>query len=225
MHLAGMNRYQAFGIHFGISLLIFIGLVAMVFLVWYPGLLFDSEEGWKSLVLIAGVDLVLGPLLTLLVFNPGKKSLKFDLALIFVTQISALCAGSYTIHNNRPVAWVIINPEKGAMTIYARSLSPELSSFFSSQNNLAFYLKLPDEDASLEQASGMELSPETLRPTTDDPYFIDTYLKVSSPDVEMKDAFNMELDKGLKDGVSLAFGGNGAVINIARQSAPVSDEQ
>ena len=67
MHLAGMNRYQAFGIHFGISLMIFIGLVTMVLFVWYPGVLREVDSSWQqALIMIAGVDLVLGPLLTLI---------------------------------------------------------------------------------------------------------------------------------------------------------------
>ena len=60
-----MSRFSAFSIHFGISLLIFAALSAVILLVWYPGYFFELDGGWEGLRIIIGVDLVLGPLLTL----------------------------------------------------------------------------------------------------------------------------------------------------------------
>jgi hypothetical protein len=46
---------------------------------------------------------VLGPLLVLIVYRQGKKSLKFDLAVIALLQLSALAYGLYNISLARPV--------------------------------------------------------------------------------------------------------------------------
>ena len=52
--------------------------------------------------ILIGVDLVLGPLLTLIVYKQGKPGLKFDLSFIAAVQVAALIYGSYTLHSERP---------------------------------------------------------------------------------------------------------------------------
>jgi len=52
--------------------------------------------------LLLGVDVVLGPLLTLVVFKPGKPGLKFDLMVIVVIQLSALIYGANIVYGERP---------------------------------------------------------------------------------------------------------------------------
>jgi hypothetical protein len=51
---------------------------------------------------LIGVDLVLGPLLTLILFKPGKWGLKFDLCVIALLQLAALIYGLTTIYSERP---------------------------------------------------------------------------------------------------------------------------
>ena len=88
-----MNRWQASAIHFGISLTVFLILLAVILLVWYPGILFSIDGGWTGLRIVMGVDLVLGPLLTLVVFKLGKPGLKFDLSCIVIAQIACMTWG------------------------------------------------------------------------------------------------------------------------------------
>jgi hypothetical protein len=45
--------------------------------------------------------MVLGPLLTLIVFRPGKPGLKYDLALIALVQTAALSWGVWTVYDQR----------------------------------------------------------------------------------------------------------------------------
>jgi len=106
--LSEYNRYQAFAIHIAISLVIFFILLLCITQYWYPGLLFDAGNGWKAIGIIASIDLILGPLLTLIIFNPKKKSLRIDLAIIALLQCTALIYGSWTIYQNRPIALVYI---------------------------------------------------------------------------------------------------------------------
>lgn len=97
------NRYKAFGLHLLGSLSVALLTSALVFLVWYPGL-FASATGVTSIFLIVlGVDVVMGPLITLIVFNPAKKELRRDLVIVLVLQIAALAYGLHTVWIARPV--------------------------------------------------------------------------------------------------------------------------
>ncbi len=117
--LTEYNRYQAFAVHMVISLVIFFVLLLFITQYWYPGILFDTGNGWKAIAMIVGIDLVLGPLLTLIVFNHNKNSLKFDLWIIALVQTGALAYGTWTIHQTRPIALAYINTS--FITIYANN--------------------------------------------------------------------------------------------------------
>jgi hypothetical protein len=100
------TRYSAFAVHFGISLVIFIVLLLVIVFDWYRFPLFAIEGGWKGIQIIAGCDIVLGPLLTLIVFKPGKPSLKFDMSVIALIQFAALVSGTWIAYAQRPVLMV-----------------------------------------------------------------------------------------------------------------------
>jgi len=93
------NRGTAFAIHLVLSLVVFSSLVLMMLVYWFPGDLFLMDGGWEGLKLVAMVDLVLGPALTLILFKPGKPGLKMDLSLIAGLQIAALAYGFYATYN------------------------------------------------------------------------------------------------------------------------------
>ena len=102
-------KLQASGIHLGISIFIFFGILYLILFEWYPGILFEAEGGWNGLKLMAAVDLVLGPSLTFIIFNhtKAKKEIVFDLSLIVVIQISAMIWGGLQVYSERPVAFVM----------------------------------------------------------------------------------------------------------------------
>jgi len=152
--LTEYNRYQAFAIHMAISLVIFFILLVCITQYWYPGILFDTGNGWKAIGMIVGIDLILGPLLTLIVFNPFKSSIKFDLAVIALVQIAALAYGTWTIHQTRPVALAFINTS--FMTISANSeLGKDLKEKIQTlKTNQLFYVfddQTPKDSLSVEQ--------------------------------------------------------------------------
>lgn len=97
------TRWRATGIHLILSLLIFALLAAVIVFIWYPSFLFTTDGGWQGIRLIAGVDLILGPLLTLMVYDVTKKNLKWDLLAIGIVQFSALTAGCWIVYQERPV--------------------------------------------------------------------------------------------------------------------------
>jgi len=68
---------------------------------WFPGNLFFMEGGWEGLKIIAPIDLVLGPALTLIFYRPWKKNVKFDMSVIVLLQVVALGYGVFTAHGQR----------------------------------------------------------------------------------------------------------------------------
>ena len=99
------SRLKAAGIHFGWSVLLAVLAALLVFLVWYPYPYRDISGGRDLFLLVVAVDVIMGPLLTLTVFNPKKPraELRRDLALIVVLQLAALGYGLYTVAVARPV--------------------------------------------------------------------------------------------------------------------------
>ena len=100
------NRWLAFGSHFGISWVIFIVLLLLIVFFWYPGALFAAAGGWQGIRIVIGVDLILGPLLTLVIYDITKprKVLYRDLFVIALIQLSCLTAGVYIVFHERPIA-------------------------------------------------------------------------------------------------------------------------
>lgn len=122
-----INRFSASAIHLALSLLVFLSFIAVLYFLWIPGNLFFMDGGWQGVKLVAMVDLVLGPLLTLLLFKRGKPSLKFDMSVIASIQIAALAYGFYTTYNQRVVALVYADQRFSTVTLSEyRSSSEQL---------------------------------------------------------------------------------------------------
>jgi hypothetical protein len=98
-------RVRASAIHLMLSALI-AGVVAVVVLgVWYPYPYRDISGGKVLFGILVSVDVIMGPLITLAIFNPAKPVhvLKKDVAVIGLLQLLALAYGSWTLHEARPV--------------------------------------------------------------------------------------------------------------------------
>jgi hypothetical protein len=93
----------AMALHFAGSLLVAIVVGALVFGVWFPHPYRQLAGGTELFFLIMGVDIVCGPLLTLVLFNPAKpkRELLLDLSLVVVLQLAALAYGIWTVHQAR----------------------------------------------------------------------------------------------------------------------------
>jgi len=115
-----MNRFQASGIHLGISLVIATVVGCLIYFVWYPHPYFQVAGGSNLMLLIMGVDIVVGPLLTLVVYKAGKKGLRFDLACIAVLQTVAFFYGLSVIAQARPV-FIVASLDR-FVPIYANGL-------------------------------------------------------------------------------------------------------
>lgn len=101
--LAG--RLAASGIHLIISLLLALLAAVLVFFVWYPYPYREISGGRELFWIVVVVDVVIGPLMTLAVFNKAKprNELRRDLGIIGLLQLGALAYGLWTVAISRPV--------------------------------------------------------------------------------------------------------------------------
>lgn len=105
-----MTRWKAFLIHLAISAAVAISSLLLMLIFWYAPPFFSSAGGKQVLLIMLGVDVALGPLITLIIFNTLKtrKALLFDFVVIGVLQFSALAYGVNVMFHGRPVYVVFI---------------------------------------------------------------------------------------------------------------------
>jgi hypothetical protein len=99
------EKFRAFAIHFATTLVVAALAAALIFFVWYPDPFDAMVGGLKLFTLITGIDLALGPLSSLVVYDSRKsrRALIFDYTVIAILQVSALVYGIYSVAQNRPV--------------------------------------------------------------------------------------------------------------------------
>ena len=110
-------RWRAAVTHLGVSLLVALISLALVFKVWYPAPLDRALDVRHIYFLVLAVDVVLGPVITFIIFSPNKKrrELALDLALVVAVQLAALLYGQWTIAQGRP-AWLVFNADRFDLT-------------------------------------------------------------------------------------------------------------
>jgi len=97
------ERLFAALIHLSASLLLTGLLAASMWFALYPPPYFWIDGGWSVLRIVILVDVILGPMLTFVVFNRAKREWKRDLAIIAAVQLLAFVYGAYTMERYRPV--------------------------------------------------------------------------------------------------------------------------
>ena len=105
------SRLRAFLIHFIGSILLVCLASALVFLIWHPAPLHQAVGATNMFVIIMAVDVVLGPLMTLIVYKPDKKTLYFDMTIILFFQLAVFAYGVWTVAEGRPV-WLVFNGDR-----------------------------------------------------------------------------------------------------------------
>jgi hypothetical protein len=95
-------------VHLGFSALVAVLAASLVFVLWFPGPFRTLSGGRELFFLVSGVDIVLGPVLTLVVFDRRKswRHLAWDLGCIVVLQLGALVYGLHTVYAARPAVLV-----------------------------------------------------------------------------------------------------------------------
>ena len=96
------DKFKAFLIHLTISTAIIAVVFMLIFFFWYPRPYFEANGAWSVIRVLVMVDLVMGPLLTLVLFKKGKPGLMFDICMVALVQIAALVYGIQVIYGERP---------------------------------------------------------------------------------------------------------------------------
>jgi len=106
--IPAISRFKAATIHLALSAAIAATTLAVMLTLWYPPPLFQAMGGTELAILIIGIDVAIGPLITVIIFDTKKKELLFDLAVIAALQLAALVYGIYAMHAGRPVFAVFV---------------------------------------------------------------------------------------------------------------------
>ncbi len=98
-------RLKALGLHLASSATVLILILGSLYLGWYrwPG--WRLADVTEVVIVLIGVDLVLGPLMTFIVANSKKsrRELTRDIGIIVAVQICALLYGSTQLWKGRPL--------------------------------------------------------------------------------------------------------------------------
>ena len=97
-----MSKTKASFTHFLISAIFILLFCTFVYFVWYQQVYFNASGVSAPLKLLFIVDVVLGPLLTFVIYKQGKKYLKLDLFMIALFQLVAFFYGAYNIYLGKP---------------------------------------------------------------------------------------------------------------------------
>lgn len=196
-HLKDISRKQAFLSHLGLSLIIFLVVLYFIVFHWYPQPFFTTDGGWQGVRLIAAVDIILGPLLTLIIFNPAKKELKMDVSIIAFIQIAALLSGLYVVHNERPVAKIFQDGIFHVVTGYdmaERNMSLDDLEQYRVGDAITIYLDLPNDYQAFSKLihNGVQKR-EAL--------FLNTslYKKIDNETIEKMRRFSIDVERYIKD--------------------------
>lgn len=141
-------KFKAALLHFACSVAVF--LLALAWIRWglYPDFHFALNGVLYGLRLIAGVDLVLGPLLTLLIFHTlkPKREKITDFAVVGAVQLAALAYGLHTMYLEHP-RMLMFNAYGTAVTVTQREFNEQSSS-----------ISLPENVAQFSQLAGVPIA-------------------------------------------------------------------
>lgn len=213
------EKFKAASIHLAISFCVILAFLSIVFSIWYPQP-YASVSGISNILFILiCVDLILGPLLTFIVFKKGKKTLKFDLSVIASIQITALMYGIFTVYQGHP-AYVVYAIDRFEL-IPAQDVLPEKARYDELKISklwlpkLAYAKKPEDSDSKnkllFEVLSGqpdIERRPEYYEPF--DKFSDKIFIKAITPNIlqavpENKLKLDAFLAKYGKEAISYAF--------------------
>ena len=118
-------RFKAFGLHLLASAAILSLTLGTLYLGWYrwPGWYLADVP--RVVAVMAGVDLVLGPTLTLIIASPKKlrRELTRDIAMIAAVQLIALVYGATSLWHGRPLYYAF--SENVLQMVQAYDLDPQ----------------------------------------------------------------------------------------------------
>jgi hypothetical protein len=98
-------RFKAFGLHLLASSIALSTILGSLYLGWYRWPAWLLTDVTHVVIVLVGVDVVLGPTLTFIIARSSKtrRELTRDIAVIVVVQLCALVYGTASLWNGRPM--------------------------------------------------------------------------------------------------------------------------
>lgn len=154
-------RLQAFGLHVFASMCLFLLSLGALYFGWYQWPGWYLTGALTVVTMMAGIDIVLGPVLTFTIANPKKprRALARDIAIIATVQLVALGYGMTTLWHGRPLYYTFstrflemvqasdLSPGQIAL---GRQLNPEFAPHWYSRPRW-IYAPLPKDDKVAQQ--------------------------------------------------------------------------
>ena len=139
MAIVWRDRFVAFAIHFLLTLALGALAAALIFLVWFPDPFQTMVGGTKLFELVVVCDLVLGPLISLVIYDKskGRRKLVIDYTIVGVVQLAAMIYGVYIVAGTRPV-YVAFSKDRFEIVVARDITDQELAAARDPQ-----YAKLP----------------------------------------------------------------------------------
>jgi hypothetical protein len=119
MHRALLKqKFKAFGWHFLATVIVAILSGLLIFWVWYPDQLASYVGGTELYLLVLLVEVGVGPLMSLVIFNPAKPRTELvrDYCIVGLIQVSALVYGMYVVAESRPAFIVFVKDRLEVVT-------------------------------------------------------------------------------------------------------------
>jgi hypothetical protein len=143
-----MSRLRLFQIRLAASAALLLLVFALVRLLWYPGAYFTISGVSRQLWILAGVVMVVGPVLSAVVYKPGKKGLIMDLGILAAVELAAVIVASALLFQGRPYFTVFAVDRFEAVAAQEISGSPFAQDLLVSrpgQKPQLFYAELPED--------------------------------------------------------------------------------
>lgn len=98
------DKLRAAGIHL-LATLALAGIAALLYRMWFPPPFHEMVGGTRLFLLLVGVDVVMGPLVSLVIFDRRKsrRELFTDYSVVGLLQLCAMAYGLQVAHAARPV--------------------------------------------------------------------------------------------------------------------------
>lgn len=117
------GRFKAAAVHLACSAAVLLLCAAVVFCGWYDWPV-GSATGVESIFLmLLAIDLVLGPAVMWMIFDPRKKELKRDIVIVICLQAAALVYGMNALFSARP-AYIVFAVDRFEI-VHAGELSQD----------------------------------------------------------------------------------------------------
>jgi hypothetical protein len=157
-------RAKAALIHLTANACVAAAVAALVFVIWYPWPYHDLSGGTELFGLVVGCDVVLGPVITFVIFNRRKprSELVRDLGIVVALQLVALGYGLHMTFVARPVA-LALEEDRFRVVAVNDVVESELPHAQEGMRSLSLtgprlvYTSVPDEPAKRSEALSLAL--------------------------------------------------------------------